>query len=93
MATVAIQIGNTDNKLTQSEWAEFCQELRGLIREHASEIFFQGGSTWDAPLQNACWVCEVEPAHLEPLKAAIKPCRERFRQDAVAFTLGNTEFV
>lgn len=93
MPTVTIQIGNTDNKLTQREWAQFCEELRTLIREHSSDIFFQGGSTWDAPLQNACWVCEVDQASIVPLKTAIKPCREKFRQDAVAFSLGETDFV
>ena len=93
MATITVQIGNTDNKLTQSEWSEFCKELSTLIGQHAAEVFFQGGSTWDAPLQNACWVCEVAPGQIEPLRAVLKPCREKFRQDSVAFTVGSTDFV
>lgn len=93
MTTVTIQIGNSDNKLTQGEWAHFCEYIRGAISQNVYRIYFQGGSDWDAPWQNACWVCEVSPDQVEKLKQELTRWRTAFKQDSVAITFGETEFV
>jgi hypothetical protein len=90
MVTAVIQIGNTDNKLTQGEWAHFAEYMRGAISENVYRVHFSGGSDWDAPWQNACWVCEVRENQIDPLTAAVKACREQWKQDSAAITWGNT---
>jgi len=93
MLTATIQIGNSDNKLTQSEWAHFCEYMRELIFENAHQIHFSGGSSFNDPWQNACWVCVVMDSKVDELTKSVTKCREQFKQDSVAITWGETEFV
>ena len=91
--TVVIQIGNSDNKLTQNDWAHFVASIRDEISRSVYRIHFQGGSDWDAPWQNACWVCEVRPEQVEPLREAILKTRMQYKQESIAFLVGKTEFI
>lgn len=91
--TVIIQIGNSDNKLTQGEWASFVAEVDMVANDHVLHTHFKGGSDWDAPWQNACWVCEMNGDKIEALKEGIGVCRRNYKQDSVAMTFGETEFV
>ena len=40
MTTICIQIGNTDNKLTQQEWSEYCRAVRGICEPSADDAWF-----------------------------------------------------
>jgi hypothetical protein len=93
MTTVTVQIGNGDNKLSQGEWSKFVGEMRQIIQRHVRQIHFQGGSDWDAPWQNACWVGEVSPEQMPALKAAITRRRIPFKQDAAAISVGEAKFI
>ena len=93
MITVVIQIGNSDDKLTQNEWAHFTESMRQEIARLAHVFHFQGGSDWNAPWQNACWVCEVPTHRIDELKRVVAKRRESYGQDSAAFTIGTTEFV
>jgi hypothetical protein len=81
MTTVVIQIGNSDNKLTQSEWADFVGTVHDAVMCLAGEIHFSGGSTWSAPWQNACWVCLANQDGIHSLKEAMRIACGRYRQD------------
>lgn len=89
--TVTIQIGNTDNKLTQQEWSQFVLEMREIIHQHLGTVHFFGGSATYEPWQNVCWV--VEASALEEFRKEATALRQKYKQDSVAFTIGNTEFV
>ena len=89
--TVVIQIGNSDNKLTQQEWAEFIGRIRKAINAYCGHRHFDGG--FDRPWQNACFVAEITPECMEPLLSEIAIVRQRFRQDSVAVVFGETQFV
>ncbi len=91
--SVVVQIGNSDNKLTQNMWAHFVVYMRSAIEETVYRVHFQGGSDWDAPWQNACWVCEVLPEQIEPLREAVTKCRKQFDQESAAIMFGETEFI
>ena len=92
-STAVIQIGNTDNKLTQEEWAQFAQEMHFEIVLHTGRVHFSGGSDWNAPWQNACWVCDISQDKLDGLKDAVAQVRKQYNQDAAALTLGFTQMV
>lgn len=91
--TVVVQLGNSDNKLTQAEWSEFVSYVRDAIGESSINIHFDGGSRYDAPWQNACFVSEVCDEHLAQLKSDLECYRKMYRQDSVAVTIGDTLFV
>jgi hypothetical protein len=93
MKTIVVQIGNSDNKLPQAEWADFVRRVDGAIREHARAVHFFGGTENWAAWQRVCWVFDCEGARLGDLKTLVTAARKEFRQDAAAFTVGETEFI
>lgn len=91
--TIVVQIGNSDNKLPQAEWAEFVRRVDVTIRENAQAVHFFGGTENWAAWQRVCWVFDCEGTRLAGLKELVTATRREFRQDAAAFTEGETEFI
>lgn len=93
MQTVVIQIGNTDNKLTQLEWARYVQDMRMLFPAYIEKIHFFGGSaTWEE-WQNVCFVVICEDIAISEFKRKLTKIRQQYNQDSIAITVGNTEFI
>ena len=93
MKTITIQIGNSDDKLTQKEWSSFVLHCRDLINASPVEIHFFGASTGYATWQNAAWVLSLTEDNVAALKADFTEIRKLYRQDSVAFTEGETQFI
>lgn len=91
--TATIQIGNSDNKLTQNEWAHFVTYTEGLIGEIVYRVHFFGGSESFAPWQNACWVVEMDVDKKDELFRVLEVVRKSYKQESIAVTFGRTEFV
>ncbi len=89
MITVTVQIGNSDNKLTQQLWSIFVNKINDLIKSKTRVHFF-GGSDSFAPWQNACWVVELDEEDRENLFSNLSMIRREFGQDAIAVTTGQT---
>ena len=90
MNTVIIQIGNTDNKLSQHEWHKFVNAMDVILLD--SNIHFRGFSNPDSLYQNACWVIEHDDS-IDSLCEDITNCRKLYNQDSAAITIGTTRFV
>lgn len=56
-----IQVGNSDNRLTQAEWARFVMEMRDLFHHGGIQIHGEWYAKPDVPWQNANWSVEVLP--------------------------------
>jgi hypothetical protein len=93
LKTIVVQIGNSDNKLPQAQWAEFVRRVNGMIREHAKAVHFFGGTENWAAWQRVCWVFDCEGARMAELRSRLTATRKEFRQDAAALTEGETEFI
>ena len=93
MKTVVVLIGNSDGKLAQHEWAEFAAEMDKVVDRSATKVHFKGGSAWDAPRQNACWVAEVPLDRIEGMLTEIAQVRRTWRQESAAVLTGDTMFV
>lgn len=92
--TVTVLIGNSDDKLTQREWALYVAHVQGLVDEWAEEVHFSGVSFGGAPWQNACWVFVVDDgASLDALRMVFGVAASWHRQDSIAIVVGETEFV
>ena len=91
--TVTIQIGNTDNKLTQQEWSCYVEDLDTALNSipGLNRHFFGGSINW-APWQNACWVIETSLAPGD-LESVLRSIRRKYRQESVAVTYGETQFI
>lgn len=93
MKTVVIQIGNSDNKLTQADWSSYCFLIRAAILRYAETVHFSGFSLPDAAWQNACYVAEFEESTVVLFKSQVEELRKQFRQESVAWLEGETTFV
>ncbi len=87
-----IQIGNSDDKLTQQEWSRFVHAL-GAIFLYECKIHFFATSDGSKPWQNACWVLELGESRVEFLLEQLKYVREQYKQDSVAVVLGEVRMV
>jgi len=90
MKTVIVQIGNSDDKLGQKEWAAFCAAAEWVI---PGQIHFSGSSPGNANWQNHCWVSQVTDSKLPELRNGLAVLCRRYKQDSIALTVGDTEFV
>lgn len=93
MKTICIQIGNSDDKLTQFEWSNYTNRTDNEITEHAKQVHFYGCSYGDSIWQNAAWVFEIEEENIGKLRVALKVTRELYKQDSIAWLEGQAEFV
>ena len=92
-STITIQIGNSDDKLSQVRWHDFCHHMQSVLESEKIELHFSGFSYQGAPWQNACWVGVVDVDRLPSIKAALRTCAELFDQESIALTVGDTTFV
>ena len=93
MTTLVIQIGNSDDKLSQEEWSKYGRRTHETIMTFAKEMHFSGGSYIFDPWQNACFVCEIADKYLEDLYTALIDIASRWGQDSIAITRGETVFI
>ena len=93
MVTITIQIGNTDDKLSQSEWADYVSEVREIVTRHSNVVYFFGASANWERWQNAAWVIEFDRRRIRMLKTLLLRTRKRFSQDSVAWSEGETQFI
>lgn len=96
---ITIQIGNSDDKLTQKEWSNFVRDVADAIDRSAVVIHFFGAAPNYERWQNAAWVVAPDSRTPRPakeiatLKERIARIRQLYRQDSVAWTDGETELV
>jgi hypothetical protein len=93
MKTITVQIGNSDDRLTQSQWKDYVNQVHELILVWGGEIHFSAPSVGWADWQNACWVFTMPTKSYKALRLRLKSIRVKYKQDSLAFTVGDTEFV
>lgn len=91
---VYVSIGNSDDKLSQNQWAVFFSCTALLLQRHA-KVHGQWASEPASAWQNACWCVEIETlTKAEFIKAELTRIAEDFRQDSVAWAdVRATEFL
>jgi hypothetical protein len=93
METIIIQIGNSDNKLSQRDWANFISVIRSLVGRHCGQVHFDGGPRFDSIYQNFCVIAEIYTRDKENITKDLSTVRKAFNQDSIAVTFGETLFV
>ena len=93
MKTITVQIGNTDDKLTQVQWSKFVDSVNYAVNQFAFKVHFWGGSVNWAEWQNMAWVFECDSRNIKKLETELLGIRVRFNQDSIALTKGITEFI
>jgi hypothetical protein len=97
---VYITIGNSDDKLSQADWASFVLDVD---RAFQSAVQFEGAwvhGRWfsrpDEPWQNACWCAEwhEDLRHVvDALQRKLASIARAYRQDSIAWAEAQTTFI
>lgn len=82
---VHIAIGNSDNRLTQQDWANYYQQTDLAIRSCADVVHGAYASLPTAPYQNACWAIVPKPKAIDMLKRILSNIAGGFGQGSVAW--------
>lgn len=91
--TVYISIGNSDDKLTQNEWAHFVEDVRQALRTFALTQHGEWFSTADSPWQNAIWCIEIRLTMIRDLKNRLAVTAKAYRQDSIAWADADVRLV
>lgn len=82
---VYVSIGNSDDKLSQQQWSQFCLRLSTEVRQLVDDVFGEWYSAPDAPYQNMCMGFMVAMHRVESMKAALERMRVEFGQDSIVW--------
>lgn len=89
-----IQIGNSDNKLTQSQWCDFCNGVHKLILSNGGKIHFSAPSVGWKAWQNSCWVFELpDDILMLHLRMMLSDMKEKYNQESIAWFCGKLELL
>lgn len=91
--TVAVLIGNSDDKLSQRDWAKYVVDVISVITLYGLKTHFTGSPVSTSIYQNYCEVFEILPEKLEYLKSALHRVKVTWKQDNIAILVGNTELI
>lgn len=91
--TITVQIGNSDNKLGQARWSNYAHSINDILSKSDAIVHFSGCSDPLAEWQNAAWVFCCDGKTAGEIRNRITILRNRFEQDAVAWTEGQTIMV
>jgi hypothetical protein len=93
MKTVYVSIGNSDDKLSQHDWAQFFSMTALAIRNYAAVVHGQWASEPASAWQNACWCFEIGSRRAE-LMLELTKLRRTFGQDSVTWSeVKEVEFI
>lgn len=93
MLTITLQIGNSDDRLSQREWHDYVEAVRAVLEVNHVQVHFFGAPPNWTPWQNAAWVFVIEREQIPDLQAALIEIRVEFRQDSFAWSEGETAFL
>jgi hypothetical protein len=83
--SIYVSIGNSDDKLTQKEWSEFCNDLHTEIIAFRGSIHGRWFSASSDIYQNACICFEISDSNAKRLKGALKVLARQYGQDWIAW--------
>ena len=90
---VYVSIGNSDNKLTQREWANFIEDIDIVVARYTDSPHGRWFSAPDSAYQNFCVCLEIDPADVEDFKIDLGHLCRRYKQDSIAWAEAETEFI
>jgi hypothetical protein len=86
MKRIYTAIGNSDNSLSQSDWAKFQGEFSQLITGQANKIWEQCYSAPTAEWQNMCVGFDCDDEKIGSIQIELRELASKYRQDSIAWS-------
>ena len=93
MIEIVVSIGNTDNKLTQQQWAEYVQRVGDELERYEERRHFFGGSENWRRWQNVVWLAIVDAEDVDRLTNKLIRIRKDYHQDSIYIMVGEGKLV
>ena len=90
---MTISIGNSDDKLSQKEYAMFVAAVDAVLAKVDSQLHFRGFSPGDTPWQNAVWLVECTDIAAQVIREELRGLAALFRQDSIFVLSGIGAFI
>jgi hypothetical protein len=98
--TVTISIGRGvpgGGDMFADEWDDFRNDVRGVLETFGATVYVDAAQSvgeWEGVAEeSATWVAAVPSDCVEWLRGSLGVLRERYQQDAIALTIGETTLV
>jgi hypothetical protein len=91
--TVYVTVGNSDDRLSQSRWADFTEAVGYVVLDYEVEVYGPWFTPSDSSRQSACWGVEVERQALVGFRSELDLLRQQFGQDTIAFAVAELEMI
>jgi hypothetical protein len=85
--SVVLVAGNSDDKLTQLIWSQFCSALKTLAEYHG-QIHYAGSTEGHSLWQTYAIIVEVEMTETDNLFGQVTKVRTHYGQDSIAWIAG-----
>lgn len=93
MITVYVSIGNSDDKLTQAEWAKFCSRVDVIVTGSAWAVHGRWHSLPNSRWQNACWCIVIEESLVSQVTADLEVAARRYDQESITWAPAEVTFI
>ncbi len=93
MTTTTIILGNTDDKLPQTRWAAYIENITNALNEYEIHYQYTGSSDGHQPWQNYCLVINCEEEDFPKIKDDLTTIRKAYDQYSIAIITAPTEFI
>lgn len=93
MKSFVVLIGNSDDKLSQKEWANFQKRIAEVVNQLSDEVHFCGSSNPLDQWQNMCTVSSVRDSNVDLLRSSISYILGVYNQESAAVIIGGVEFM
>lgn len=90
---VYISIGNSDDRLTQRQWAGAIHSIGGVLQVWSDKIHGFWLTPTDSPYQGACWCIDILLDKCDGLKSQLRHEAYAWKQDSIAWAPAITQFL
>lgn len=87
MKTVTVAIGNSDNKLPQSQWSQYCIDVAYVVKNHTSHVYAECYSLPNSAWQNAVFLFGATDAALGYLRWRLADLAKQYSQESIAMSV------
>jgi hypothetical protein len=89
MKLIYITIGNSDNRLGQARWSNFCFSLEQVVGRLADRVFFVGYSLPNSTYQNMCASFHIKDDDVLALRSVLRGLAMDYEQECIALCVSD----